>query len=140
MGESKHQAWKRCNREKVRATSNRWKKANREANRERDRRYSEENRATCPECGHIYGRGSGRSDGSPKAGVLFSCCPGCTEKRRRQVVEWWAEGVSLREIGKRLGWTRGHVAVEIDRMRELGYALPYRYKPTRPRHPEQVAA
>lgn len=49
------------------------------------------------------------------------------EPRTQQIVAWWAEGLSLREIGERLGWTRVRVSEEVRRLREKGYSLPYRY-------------
>lgn len=144
MGESKHQAWKRCNREKVNAGCRRYKATHRERMREYDREYSERNRHTCPDCGHVFGKKSSTESGRPAVGVTGRCCPGCARARRERIVAWWAEGLSMREIRQRLGWTQSHLAVEMFRMREVGYDLPYRRNvfPThgKPRFPGQVAA
>lgn len=61
-------------------------------------------------------------------------------ERDRLIEAWWNEGLSRREIADRLGWTFGHVQVEVCRLRERGYSLPYRYALRHPKHPEQVAA
>lgn len=140
MGESKENAWKRCNREKDRATAKAWKTAHREQAREYDRRYGEDARFTCPECGYKYGFKSGKLDGSKAAKVSGEQCPGCAEKRRGSIVEWWGEGLTLAEIADRLDWTINHVGTEIARMRQRGYDLPYRRPDKQPRLPEQVAA
>jgi hypothetical protein len=34
--------------------------------------------------------------------------------------------MKLREIAEHLGWTIGHTSKEFDRLRNLGYDLPYR--------------
>jgi transposase len=49
------------------------------------------------------------------------------QARDRQLEKWWAEGLTRREIAARLGWSEGHVNVEIHRARERGAHLPYRY-------------
>jgi DNA-binding CsgD family transcriptional regulator len=59
--------------------------------------------------------------------------------RDRQIEVWWNEGLSMNEIADRLGWSRAHVQVELHKLRERGYHIPYRYALTRPRFPEQVA-
>lgn len=48
-------------------------------------------------------------------------------ERDEQIVAWWTEGLSMREICLRLGWTKGHLGQEIDRLRSRGFDLPYRY-------------
>lgn len=50
------------------------------------------------------------------------------QQRRALIVLLWADGAPLREIRELLGWTQGHLSVEMDRMRRQGYDLPYRYK------------
>lgn len=97
----------------------------------------------CLDCPTFLTRGSIRK-GSKR------CWPCELERRiasaeptRAQIVEWWAAGRTLAQISEALGWTKNHLSVEIARMRDAGYSLPYRYKPrTREhfKHPEQVAA
>lgn len=50
------------------------------------------------------------------------------DNRGRQIVGWWAEGLSYRQIGERLGWSRQQAGREVSHLRELGYDLPYRYR------------
>jgi DNA-binding CsgD family transcriptional regulator len=51
--------------------------------------------------------------------------------RAERIVAWWAEGRTLAEIGKRLGWSQGYVGAEMHRLRAKGYDLPYRRRPRR---------
>jgi DNA-binding CsgD family transcriptional regulator len=48
--------------------------------------------------------------------------------RAEQIVAWWAEGRTLAEIGERLGWSKGHLSMEMHRLRAKGYDLPFRYR------------
>ena len=48
------------------------------------------------------------------------------DARCRQIEQWWAEGVSCKEIARRLGWTVGSFAREKDWMRKNGYSMPAR--------------
>lgn len=89
---------------------------------EYDRRYYLEHKHPCPKCGH---RLSYQRTGEK--------CPGCAAARRERVVVWWAEGLTMREIADRLGWTAVQVRTDIARMRAVGYDMPHR------RTPEQVA-
>lgn len=50
------------------------------------------------------------------------------QQRRALVVVLWNAGAPITEICARLSWSRGHLSVEMDRMRREGYALPYRYR------------
>jgi biotin operon repressor len=59
-------------------------------------------------------------------GVCSACAEAAKHKRCMTVVKWWSEGVSGPEICRRLGWSRGYLSVEMYRMREAGYDLPYR--------------
>lgn len=126
-GESARKAWMRCNREREQAKVRKWKSAHREQLREYDRRYTDENRYVCPECGHVYGIGSAVQGGRKRKHVHADSCPGCIAKRRERVIAWWAEGLSLREMADRLGWTVNHLGVELNRMRGAGFELPYRH-------------
>lgn len=105
----------------------------------RKRKCEESHRASCIDCGDSL------SAGSAWKGRL-RCQPCWSEfaweqhaDRDRQIEEWWNEGLSLREIGERLGWTEKHLTVEIHRLREAGYNLPYRHRGY-DRFPEQVPA
>ena len=127
MGETTVKAWKRCNRERERSSTRAYKTRNREVLRAYDRAYADRHRATCPHCGHVYKSGSGTKRGL-RARVNFAQCPGCREHRREWIVGMWDQGATIAEIAEPLGWTEKHVGVEMNRMRKLGYPLPYRYK------------
>jgi transposase len=85
--------------------------------------WNRDNPPRCPECGR------------PK-GNHTKLCQDCWDAheserlhaRATRIVDWWAEGLSLREIGARLGWTANHVQVQIHKLRAAGYPLPYRYR------------
>lgn len=128
MGESTENAWKRCNRKRTREHTRRYKAANREQLREYNKRYYAEQTANCPRCGREYNIGRPGRLNSAKKGerVTFDNCPGCRRERAEQIVEWWAAGLTQKAICERLGWTRGHLAAEMDRLRGEGYDLPYR--------------
>jgi IS30 family transposase len=49
--------------------------------------------------------------------------------RAERIVAWWAEGLTLAEIGERLGWSKNHANVEVVCLRAKGYDLPYRRVP-----------
>jgi hypothetical protein len=100
-------------------------------------------RGNCEDCGDELGIDSARRG--------HRTCRTCYELRRaevvderaRRIVEWWAEGLTLKEIATKLGWTLGHIAQEFDRLREKGYDLPYRYRTgvrNATKFPDQVAA
>ena len=50
--------------------------------------------------------------------------PGRLEEATRR----WLAGESMPKIAAAMGWSRGMLAVSMDRYREQGYDLPYRYK------------
>jgi IS30 family transposase len=75
-------------------------------------------RGTCEDCG---GPTSGTSSGVAR------------EPR-------WNAGLTSAEIAARIGWSKSHVDVELQRLRARGFHIPYRYALTRPRFPEQMAA
>ena len=140
MGETTKKAWTRCNRERERANVRGYKARHRDALKEYNQRYHDEHRATCPRCGHTYAPGSGTKAG-PAAKVDFSNCSGCAREKREQIEKLWLDGCSMKDIARELGVSRGHVGVEMARMREAGgYDLPYRHVSAEPRHPEQVPA
>jgi transposase len=109
---------------------------NPERARAHDRRYNKEKRfyPDCPRCGAKM---------SPKSSLCEGCRVDEIDRRARQIEAWWGDGLKFREIADRLGWTVGHLSVEMDRLRSKGYHLPYRYKLGRragAKFPEQVAA
>ena len=50
------------------------------------------------------------------------------EKKWRKVQEMWAKEMPLAKIAERMGWSTGHVKVEMSRMRQAGWHLPKRTK------------
>lgn len=106
------------------------------------RAYAQSKRAACEDCGTPLSAGSSWPS-RRRTGKCRTCWEldeaERIEPRRRQIEEWWAEGLSLRAIAERLGWSRDHLSVEIHRMREAGYAVPYRNRGY-DRFPDQVAA
>ena len=126
--------------------SSAWKLLNPERNQERMRKdnakrnevkreWERRNRASCPECGQPMRAGSRSVSHRPTR------CRKCrtlaertnVDDRAQRIERWWAEGLKLREIGERLGWTEAHVGVEIGRLRAKGYDLRYR-QPQRKYH------
>lgn len=99
--------------------------------RERHRRDA----VPCPDCG-----------GPMSAHNKSKLCALCERRHRSealmernwQIVAWWGEGLTIPQIAKRLGWTNGHVRVEMAKLRSKGYSLPYRYN--QPQRPPGVSA
>lgn len=123
--------------ERDRAASRRWKAANRNRLQAYDREYDVTHRKVCKECG-------GETSRQNHCGLCLACLNG---KRRRdldaeaKVIETlWAEGVPFAEIARRVGRTKGSLAGTMDRLRHMGYDLPYRYAAVASRNREQVAA
>lgn len=48
-------------------------------------------------------------------------------ERAERIERWWAEGLTLRQIAAKLEWTTNHAGVEVRKLREMGYDLPFRY-------------
>lgn len=98
-----------------------YKDENREAVRAAGRDHNRKHRGQCLTCGDLMGIGV-RHDGT---------CSGCrsaeVHERRMRVVALWEGGATWQQIADDLGWTLGHLAVEMGRMRKVGYDLPYRY-------------
>jgi hypothetical protein len=46
--------------------------------------------------------------------------------QRKRIEQLWSEGRETREIAADLGWSPGHVSMELHRMRGKGYDLPRR--------------
>lgn len=72
-------------------------------------------------------------------------CAPCAQKRSAQAAKdrsfelrvmveaMWADGLTMREIGELMGWSKRSAAVRVSNLRSRGYDLPYR------RTPEQIA-
>lgn len=127
-----------ANAAKARRVSRAWKDAHREENRARDRAYgmSEEQRGECSICGGPMGSSAVSKGHASCAG----CVQAAADLKRQIVTEMWARGARMPEICAALGWSIGRLSMEMHRMRELGYALPYRSRLRSPRFPDQVVA
>ena len=96
----------------------------------RKRFCDERHRGVCEDCGMPTASRSGW----PSERRSNRWCSPCyrqrelkrTAQRGHQIEEWWAEGRSLREIADRLGWSKGQLSVQMDRLRAKGFDLPYR--------------
>lgn len=73
----------------------------------------------CPQCGGKM---------HPKSSLCAECRSEDVHRRALQIEEWWAEGLTCPEIMQRLGWSKGHISIEINRLRNCGYNPPYRRK------------
>jgi hypothetical protein len=113
-----------------------WKDRNREHVRAVDRAYRRTVRATCTSCEGQMGIGS-KADG-----ICLECRKDTYHLRCLRIERLWAEGKTFPELMAEFGWNEGRLSVEIHRMRDYGYDLPYRYQhhTSAPRFPEQVAA
>lgn len=99
-----------------------------------DRVYGATHRSECERCG------GDRPRGNHGGGLCEACIQDDVDQKGKSLEEMWANGLTIKEICSRLGWTKGHFSVEIHRFREKGYELPYRYKLSKPRFKGQVAA
>lgn len=108
----------------------------------RKRRHEKTRRAVCIDCGELLGAGSAYP--SNPALRCHPCSASLVAKRvddrARKIEEWWAEGLTVKQIGARLAWSTNRVGVELHKLRERGHNLPYRRVPSEPAFPEQVAA
>ncbi len=91
-------------------------------------------RGTCERCGGLTG----------KRHRERLCRPCWVEQEREpvharaeRIVAWWAEGLALAEIRERLGWSKGHLSMEMHRLRAKGYDLPFRYRRKQARPPTE---
>lgn len=126
--------------ERSRAISRAYKDRHRAAMRAYGRRYVATHKAECPQCGGEMNRETARREGKCE-----QCHADDVHRRAVQIKGWWAAGLLRKEIAANLGWSLGRISVEMHRLRERGYRLPYRRAvhttPDRkPRFPEQVAA
>jgi IS30 family transposase len=107
-------------------------------------------RGTCEDCG---GPTSGTSSGVAREPRWCKTCAqphrqaaarerhaALLAERNHQIETWWNAGLTSAEIAARIGWSKSHVDVELQRLRARGFHIPYRYALTRPRFPEQMAA
>lgn len=101
----------------------------------RKRAGDDRGRAVCTRCGSSCGARTAWSNAAEAYGRRSGLCGSCravveaerVAERARQIEAWWSDGLTLREIAERLGWSIGHLKVELFRLREDGYDLPYRY-------------
>lgn len=126
-----------------------WRLVNPERDREQNRARNDKKRAweaaqprgVCQDCGAETGLAAFRGTKRCFVCHVFSEAER-VEVRAHKIEEWWSEGLTLLEIADKLGWSKGHVSMEMHRLREQGYELPYRHQHHKnlPRFPEQAAA
>lgn len=121
MGESKYQAWRRCNRERLNERTRAYKARNRETLRAYDREYNATHKGTCSSCG-------GEMDRKWDGGTCAACRHDEYDRKAREVERLWNGGATFPEIQAAMGWTKGMLGRMMDRYRADGYDLPYRYK------------
>lgn len=118
-----------------------WKLRNRDRMREYERgrrdykrAWGRENdRSPCPECGKPMGVGSARKGVDRCWDCYLAAERRRVDERARLIVAWWHDGLSLKEIARRLDWSVNHLGEELDRLRGRGYDLPYRYRLSSPK-------
>lgn len=110
----------------------------------RKRLCEDVHRASCIDCGETL------SQGSSWASKGYERCVPCRKtfeherfmRQAREVEQWWADGMTLAEIGRRLGWASAQVnggcsvGAFIAKARSHGLSLPYRYPAVTKRHQE----
>jgi transposase len=122
--------------ERDRQRARAWKARNRSHLRDYNLRYDAEHGPPCSQCGQ-------RRNSRRRGPLCEGCIKDGIDHRARQIEQWWAEGLKLKEIAERLGWSVGHVSMEMDRLRAKGYALPYRRRTgskNATKFPEQAVA
>jgi hypothetical protein len=135
----KQREWRARHPDRVRAENKRRRAAKREW--EREWLASDVSRVKCSQCGQLCGAGSAKPSKTPA--ICASCIHDEYDRKARCVERLWNEGKTYPEIASEMGWSKGHLAREMDRYREDGYDLPYRYKTGKrnaTKFPEQVAA
>lgn len=105
---------------KDREASLAWKVANRAACRAYDAQYALDHQGVCETCG-------GPTFVDNASGFCETCILAGRRLRESLIVEWWAEGHSIKKIAELLGATPGSVGVQIVNMRAAGFDIPYRY-------------
>jgi len=127
LGVSASCVWKWVNPEKAREVARRGNAApgcQAKKNAWHARAYKDPaRRAHCPICGGVAGRFAW--DKPPRA------CRNC--RKAQQLSRWiaievlWARGLSMHEIGQRLGMSDDFMGKDMADMRAAGRELPYRY-------------
>lgn len=79
----------------------------------------EREKTPCESCGRPCGKTSKR---------CRRCFHEACEVKRERIVKLWATGLTMGEIAREIGTTKGSVSVQINTMRAKGYDLPYRHK------------
>lgn len=83
-------------------------------------------RSACGECGAPMGEGSKWRGGRLCADCLETSREARRDEAAADIERLWAEGISMREMAERLGYSAGFMSVKINRLRRAGYRLPYR--------------
>lgn len=102
-----------------RKNSRAYKARNQKKIRAYNKLYAETHKNKCARCG-------GEMDRGCNSAICMSCRKAEVHARAELIVNWWAEGYKQGQIAKLLGWSRGHLSAEMDRLRAKGYHLPYR--------------
>jgi predicted transcriptional regulator len=131
LGVSTTTAWRYLsdeNAEKDRAGSKSWKDRNRVANRRRDVQRERERKArgaygACTSCG------DGLAEGNV-GGTCARCVSEAAAKRLTEAVALWCDGLSMREIGERVGLAPRALTVRFVDLRRVGVPIPRRHKGT----------
>lgn len=101
--------------------------------------WADANRPPCPKCGRPMCHKVGpASQGKECRKCMDARRAARRDQRGTEIEQWWAEGLSMAAIESKLGWVGGNLGVELDRFRALGFWLPYRRIPSRPKFREQV--
>jgi hypothetical protein len=93
----------------------------------RKRLCDHRHRANCVDCGVSLGIRSGWNNAKRCRDCEGTRRLDAVDERAKQIVAWWREGRKGREIADEFGWPVNRFSVEMVRLRELGYDLPYRY-------------
>lgn len=122
LGKSYSAIFRRLNPDKATAYHRRDAKVRKEYKRENANALNrdEGRRGICVVCSGPMGIGN-RADGTCR-----DCQKSSTAALGHAVEGWWAEGLTLDEIGDRLGKSKGWVGGMLDRWRGQGFDLPYR--------------
>lgn len=101
--------------------------------------WANRNRPPCPKCGKPMSHKTGpASQGKECRECMKARRHEAREQRGAEIEAWWAEGLSMKAIAEKLGWDSDNLGGELDYFRALGYSLPYRCIPSKPKFPEQV--
>jgi hypothetical protein len=121
VGRRPSTVWKVLNPERTLVLNARDRTSRRLQRRATDRVRAERLRGTCLECGGKMGAGHAED------GTCIDCLKARRRARAERMAQMWAEGLSMREIGKRVGLVR--VSPEIAWWREREPSLfPHRHR------------